>query len=66
MKKMAVLSFIVLLMPSFVMAHAGHDHQSQWSVLVHLLWLLPAAMLPIALNFKKFRASLASLFAKSH
>ncbi|MEI6897898.1 MAG: hypothetical protein V5786_10535 [Psychromonas sp.] len=27
--------------PLSAFAHTGHDHQSNWSFLIHLLWLAP-------------------------
>lgn len=43
MKNLAVktLAISAALLPCMVYAHAGHDHQSSWSNLVHFLWLAP-------------------------
>jgi len=40
--------------PLNALAHAGHDHQSQWSSLIHLLWLAPVVIAGyMAVNFLK-------------
>ena len=37
-----------------LMAHTGHDHQSQWAFLIHLLWLAPVILAGyMAVNFLK-------------
>jgi len=42
MKILPVLITIILLSISFnTFAHVGHDHQSSYSSLIHLLWLAP-------------------------
>ncbi|WP_163133074.1 hypothetical protein [Agarivorans sp. Alg241-V36] len=43
MKKLAVKTWVMLALaaPYSVFAHPGHDHQSSWSMLIHLLWLAP-------------------------
>ena len=49
--------FLLLLtsaIPLSAMAHTGHDHQSQWAFLIHLLWLAPAIFTAyMTINFFK-------------
>jgi len=36
------LMLMISIMPISAFAHPGHDHQSQWANMVHLLWITPA------------------------
>lgn len=36
------LLLFMSMMPITAIAHPGHDHQSQWANLIHLLWIAPA------------------------
>jgi len=48
------LLLFVSAAPLNALAHAGHDHQSQWSSLIHLLWLAPVAIAAyMAISFFK-------------
>ncbi len=40
LKEKCVL-FLIIATPLSVVAHTGHDHQSPWAFLIHLLWLAP-------------------------
>lgn len=54
--KLMLLALTAL--PLNAMAHAGHDHQSQWAMLVHLLWLAPAGLaIYLAVSFFNKRKS---------
>ena len=42
MTKIKFFTLFVTLVASFgALSHTGHDHNSPWSGLVHLLWLSP-------------------------
>ncbi len=52
--KQVCLTLLISTTPLSVMAHSGHDHQSQWAFLIHLLWLAPVIFAGyIAVNFVK-------------
>jgi len=53
LKEKCVL-FLICATPLCAVAHTGHDHQSQWAFLIHLLWLAPVIIATyIAVNFFK-------------
>lgn len=64
MKKTFVLSVLTLLLPSLLLAHPGHDHQSAWSPLMHLLWVLPVVLVAVSLSSAKLRSKLTVLATK--
>jgi len=38
------LLLLISTTPLSAIAHSGHDHQSQWANLIHLLWVMPIVL----------------------
>lgn len=52
---------LISVTPFSAFAHTGHDHQSQWAFLIHLLWLAPIVFVAyMAINLLKNKKSKAN------